>query len=95
MAFDDPVVWVLLLFIILLFVLLPYYLYARYRSNRRKVTESVVLSMIRSRNGATLDEIIIGAHISSEEANKIIQKLIASNVLKSLDKDGKTFFVTS
>jgi uncharacterized membrane protein YqiK len=39
-----------------------------FRMKKRIITESVVLSLIRSRNGATIDDIILGAHISADEA---------------------------
>jgi predicted transcriptional regulator len=39
-----------------------------------------------------LDEIIIGAHISTNEAIKVLRKLIARGVIKTEDRDGKTIY---
>ncbi len=67
----------------------------RKRSSSKKLVESVILSIIRSRNGATLDDIIVGAHISSDEAAKYVQALIAKNVIKVQEKDGKTIYMSA
>jgi len=40
-----------------------------------KLTESIVLPLIESKDEATLDDIILGAHISSDEAMKVVRKL--------------------
>jgi predicted transcriptional regulator len=59
---------------------------------REKVSESVVLALIRTKNGTTLDDIILGAHISTDEAVKILRKLIARGVIKTENRDGKTIY---
>jgi predicted transcriptional regulator len=93
-AFDDPIVWVLIIFFLLL-VVLPLWLYFRHQSQKRNTTESVIISLVRSRNGVSLDDVIIGAHISSDEANRYMQQLISRNALKTENKDGKTMYVSA
>jgi len=78
-----------LLLLVLLVVMLLLIIWWR---RREKVTESVVLALIRSKNGTTLDEIILGAHISTDEAIKVLRKLIARGVIKTEDRDGKTIY---
>jgi predicted transcriptional regulator len=39
-----------------------------------------------------LDEIILGAHISTDEATKVLRKLIARGVIKTEYRDGKTIY---
>jgi predicted transcriptional regulator len=51
-----------------------------------------VLALVRNKNGTTIDEIIIGAHISADEAIKVLRKLIAKGVIKTEDRDGKTIY---
>jgi predicted transcriptional regulator len=82
-----PVEFLLLsvLFVVILLI-------AIWRRRREEVTENVVLALIRSKNGTTLDEIIIGAHISTNEAIKVLRKLIARGVIKTEDRDGKTIY---
>lgn len=92
MALDDPIVFLL----IIVLVLVALYLYIRsIRSNRRKATESVIVSIVRARNGATLDDVIIGAHISSKDAGRFVQDLMSKNVIKMQEKDGKTVYVSA
>jgi len=79
---------------ITIFIIVVITLYFR-RKRRREIIENVIISIIRSRNGATLDDIIIGAHISSKEASKYIQELIARNVIKVQEKDGKTVYTSA
>jgi predicted transcriptional regulator len=79
----------LLLFILFVVILIVIW---RIWRRREKVTESVVLALIRSKNGTTLDEIILGAHISTDEAIKVLRKLIARGVIKTEDRDGKTIY---
>jgi len=59
---------------------------------RTKVTESVVLALIRSKDGASLDDIILGAHISSDEAVKVVRKLLAKGVIRIEKSDGRTVY---
>jgi predicted transcriptional regulator len=82
-----PVEFLLLsvLFVVILLIVI-------WRRRREEVTENVVLALIRSKNGTTLDEIIIGAHISTNEAIKVLRKLIARGVIKTEDRDGKTIY---
>ena len=39
-----------------------------------------------------MDEIILGAHISTDEAIKVLRKLIARGAIKTEDRDGKTIY---
>jgi predicted transcriptional regulator len=82
-----PVEFLLLsvLFVVILLIVI-------WRRRREEVTENVVLALIRSKNGTTLDEIIIGAHISTNKAIKVLRKLIARGVIKTEDRDGKTIY---
>jgi predicted transcriptional regulator len=64
----------------------------RLRLKKGRVIENVVLSLIRSKNGATLDDIIIGAHISADDASAILRKFLAKGVLKVDERDGKTIY---
>jgi DNA-binding MarR family transcriptional regulator len=62
---------------------------------RTKVTESVVLALIRSKDGATLDDIILGAHISSDEAVKVVRRLLAKGVIRVERSEGNTVYKVS
>lgn len=64
----------------------------RWRMKRRRVIESVVLSLIRSKNGATIDDVIIGAHISTDEAGTVLRRLLAKGILKVEERNGKTIY---
>jgi predicted transcriptional regulator len=64
----------------------------RWRLGKRRVIESLVLSVIRARNGATLDDVILGAHISADEAGEILRKFLAKGILKLEEKDGQTIY---
>jgi predicted transcriptional regulator len=84
--------WLFLLpLLIVIIIVIRTYLERR----KRKKLESVILSLIRSRNGATLDDIIIGAYISSEDAHKYMQDLIVKNLIKVKEKDGKTIYMSA
>jgi predicted transcriptional regulator len=80
--------WVLLL--IICAYLLYYILIKRPKERAR---ESIILSIIRSRNGATIDDIIIGAHLSAEEASNELNRLLSKGVVKSVEREGKTYYV--
>jgi hypothetical protein len=60
---------------ILIIAILVAGLYIGRQRQKRKITESVVLTLIRSKDGATLDDIILGAHVSSDEASEVLRKL--------------------
>jgi predicted transcriptional regulator len=64
----------------------------RWRLRKRRVIESLVLSVIRARNGATLDDVILWAHISADEAGEILRKFLAKGILKLEEKDGQTIY---
>jgi len=83
--------WVLLL--ICASYLLYYILIKRPKEKKKKVRESVILSIIRSRNGATVDDIIIGAHLSAEEASSELRSLLSKGVIKSVEREGKIYYV--
>jgi len=76
-------------------VVVVFLLIWRWRKKRRQAIESVVLSLIRSRHGATIDDIIIGAHISAEEASAIIRKFMAKGIIKLEERDEKTIYKIS
>jgi predicted transcriptional regulator len=63
-----------------------------FRMKKRIVTESVVLSLIRSRNGATIDDIILGAHISADEAGATLRRLLSKGVIRVEERDEKTIY---
>jgi predicted transcriptional regulator len=77
---------------LLLFTLFAVILIVIWRRRKEKVLESIVLALVRNKNGTTIDEIIIGAHISADEAIKVLRKLIAKGVIKTEDRDGKTIY---
>jgi predicted transcriptional regulator len=77
---------------LLLFTLFAVILIIFWRRRKEKVLESIVLALVRNKNGTTIDEIIIGAHISADEAIKVLRKLIAKGVIKTEDRDGKTIY---
>jgi predicted transcriptional regulator len=77
---------------LLLFTLFAVILIVIWRRRKEKVLESIVLALARNKNGTTIDEIIIGAHISADEAIKVLRKLIAKGVIKTEDRDGKTIY---
>jgi predicted transcriptional regulator len=77
---------------LLLFTLFAVILVVIWRRRKEKVLESIVLALVRNKNGTTIDEIIIGAHISADEAIKVLRKLIAKGVIKTEDRDGKTIY---
>jgi len=52
----------------------------------------VVLALIRSKDGATLEDIILGAHISSDEASEVLRKLLAKGVIRMEKSNGKIFY---
>jgi len=58
-------------------------------------TESVIIALIRSKNGTTLDDIIITAHITAEEADKQVKALMARNVIKIEQREGRTYYVVA
>jgi predicted transcriptional regulator len=82
--------WVLLLIIC---AYLLYYILIKRPQKEKKARESVILSIIRSRNGATIDDIIIGAHLSAEEASNELNRLLSKGVVKSVEREGKTYYV--
>ncbi|MEM3872500.1 MAG: hypothetical protein QXE05_08070 [Nitrososphaeria archaeon] len=86
--------WFWLFLIIICIGVFIYLLIKRSRA-RERVRESIVLSIIRSRNGATIDDIIIGAHLSSNEANKELRKLLSRGVIKTVEREGKTYYVSA
>ena len=77
---------------LLLFTLFAIILIVIWRRRKEKVLESIVLALVRNKNGTTIDEIIIGAHISADEAIKVLRKLIAKGVIKTENRDGKTIY---
>jgi predicted transcriptional regulator len=77
---------------LLLFTLFAVILIVIWRRRKEKVLESIVLALVRNKNGTIIDEIIIGAHISADEAIKVLRKLIAKGVIKTEDRDGKTIY---
>lgn len=77
---------------LLLFTLFAVILIVIWRRRKEKVLESIVLALVRNKNGTTIDEIIIGAHVSADEAIKVLRKLIAKGVIKTEDRDGKTIY---
>jgi predicted transcriptional regulator len=77
---------------LLLFTLFAVILIVIWRRRKEKVLESIVLALVRNKNGTTINEIIIGAHISADEAIKVLRKLIANGVIKTEDRDGKTIY---
>lgn len=77
---------------LLLFTLFAVILVVIWRRRKEKVLESIVLALVRNKNGTTIDEKIIGAHISADEAIKVLRKLIAKGVIKTEDRDGKTIY---
>ena len=81
--------WLLLVIIIVIVIVIWRYISWR----RDKVTESVILSIIRSKNGATIDDLIIGAHISADKAYMIVRKLIAKGVIKVGEREGRTIYL--
>lgn len=87
----DPAEWLVLLSLFVVIVLIIKAVISR----REKVIESVILSLIRSKNGATIDDIILTAHLSSEKANKEINKLLSRGVIKAIEREGKTYYVTA
>jgi predicted transcriptional regulator len=80
--------WIILFVVVIVIVIVI-------RRRRTKVTESVVLALIRSKDGATLDDIILGAHISSDEAVKVVRKLLAKGVIRVERSEGKTVYKVS
>jgi predicted transcriptional regulator len=62
------------------------------RLRKRRITESVILSLIRSKNGVTIDDVIIGAHVSADEAGALLRKLLARGILRVEEKNGKTIY---
>ena len=77
---------------ILIIVILVAGLYIGRQRQKRKITESVVLTLIRSKDGATLDDIILGAHVSSDEASEVLRKLLAKGVIRMEKSNGKIFY---
>jgi predicted transcriptional regulator len=65
------------------------------RIEMRERTESIVISLIRSRGEATLDDVIVNAHLSASEASKVVEDLIVEHVIKVVEKEGKTFYTTA
>jgi len=80
--------WFILFMLFIVVVVIVVVIWRR----RAKVTESVVLALIRSRNGATLDDIILEAHISSDDAIKVVRKFLAKGVIRVEKSDGKTVY---
>lgn len=80
--------WIILFVVVIVIVIVIW-------RRRTKVTESVVLALIRSKDGATLDDIILGAHISSDEAVKVVRKLLAKGVIRVERSEGKTVYKVS
>jgi predicted transcriptional regulator len=80
--------WIILFVVVIVIVIVI-------RRRRTKVTESVVLALIRSKDGATLDDIILGAHISSDEAVKVVRKLLAKGIIRVERSEGKTVYKVS
>jgi predicted transcriptional regulator len=58
---------------------------------RERMIENLILALIRSKNGTTIDDIIITVHISAEKAIKKLNKLIARGVVKATEREGKTY----
>ncbi len=87
----NPTEW---LIIIVIIVLAYYFLVRRLRKERER-RESLILAIIRSRNGATIDELIMGTHLSSETVSKELERLIAKGVIKTSEKEGKTYYITT
>ncbi len=85
--------WFIVPFVVMIVIIV---LFWRWRlRKRRRVLENVILSIIRSRNGATLDDIIVGAYISADEASEILRKYLAKGILRLEDRDGKTIYKTA
>jgi len=81
-------------FALVFLILFIYFAVQSLKSGSEEI-ESIILSTIRSKSGATMDEIIVGAHISSEKASQELRKLISRGVIKTVDKEGKTLYVTA
>lgn len=81
--------------LLLLIVIVAYFIYFLIEKSRERVRESVVLSIIRSKNGATIDDIIVGAHLSSKETSEELKKLLSRGVIKTVEREGKTYYVTA
>ncbi|MGD0331001.1 MAG: hypothetical protein ABSB40_11290 [Nitrososphaeria archaeon] len=93
---ENIIIIIIIIIIFIIIIIIAYLLYRLFSIGpRERELESVILSTIRSRNGATMDDIIIGAHISSEKASQETRKLIARGVIKTVDKEGKTFYMTT
>ncbi|MEM3871725.1 MAG: hypothetical protein QXE05_04140 [Nitrososphaeria archaeon] len=79
----------------LIIICIGVFIYLLIKKSRERVRESIVLSIIRSRNGATVDDIIIGAHLSSKEASEELKKLLSRGIIKTVEREGKTYYVTA
>ncbi|RLE91353.1 MAG: hypothetical protein DRN04_13045, partial [Thermoprotei archaeon] len=73
------------LFIVIGFILGLFFIIRR-RKQRYKRIENIIISTIRSKNGATLDDFIVNTGLSAEEISKIVRKLLSMNIIKAIEK---------
>ena len=59
---------------------------------RKKLLQGVIVSLARSENGVTLDEIMMHAQITAEEANSVVRELVSRNVLRIEQKNRRTVY---
>jgi len=81
------------LLILAFFAIILWYVSSRFGFGRKKkVLQSVIVSMARSRQGITMDDIIMNARVTADEAHKAVQELVSKNVLKMEQKEGRTLY---
>jgi len=80
---------------IIVVVIAVWYVWWVLNQRKKMKIESRIISIISSRGGAGLDDIIIATGLSSEEASKIVQKLVSSNILKTVVKENKTIYISA
>jgi len=83
----------LLLFFIIALLIAVVWTIRYLRKKKERELESVIISIVRSQNGATIDDIIINVHVSADKAGKILRKLVSQGILKIEERDGKTYYV--
>jgi predicted transcriptional regulator len=91
LAFADPLQYILIVAFIVVLLIIAVIV----RDQRRKSNRQLVLSIIRAKDGATIDDIIVQARLSPESATNYVNELISNHVVKIQDKDGKTFYTTA
>ena len=86
MAFGDPLQWIIIGAVVLVVVVAVANVF---KNGKSKNERQLVLSIIRAKNGATIDDIIVQGRLSPESAANHVNELIGMHVLAVQNRDGE------